>query len=196
MNNSLSELVARVNSKISLANASDHAIIFMIGGINSSGKSTIAKNLFSLCDFYQSINLGIISKMIRFFGKDTQVSNIENFAHPETKALFDRIISFFAKHYFDTGVNALFEGVQIDPTYLLSNKTVLGGVILEVPREIAIVRGQCPKTHFKRNLEINDLPEFFYLENRKFKVISNSSDVDYTTFQALAHLESLLDPLI
>ena len=191
MNNHES-IIRDINNKINKLNSLGFAVIFMIGGNNSSGKSTVSKQLLCNCSFIQSVNLGVISKMIRCFRKDFLVSSIENFNEATVQSLFDRIIDFFANHYYCAGVNTIFEGVQINSRYLSKNKFVTGGVLLDVSKETAIRRGNFPNTHFKRKLAQSDVVKLVFNEDLKFKVVDNEHDLPHTMSTVYEHLNYLL----
>jgi len=185
-------IISDINNKINKLNSFGFAVIFMIGGNNSSGKSTVSKELLCNCSFIQSVNLGIISKMIRCFRKDFLVSKIENFNGDAVQDLFDKIIDFFADHYYEAGVNTIFEGVQINSRYLSKNKFVIGGVLLNVSKDTAIHRGSFPNTHFKRKLELSDVVKLEFNEDLKFKVVDNEKKLLQTMNTVYEHLDYLL----
>lgn len=166
-------------------------VIFMVTGNNSVGKTRITKQLICELPFYQSINLGLASKMIRFFRPDIDVNELENFDHNVASELFKRMTDFMVNSYQSTGVNVIFDGVQIDPEYLLGNDNVLGGVILSVTNEIAIQRGQNPETHFNR--AIDHLKQVEYTPNRKFQIVENGGKIEDTMIAVRKHLNRLLE---
>jgi hypothetical protein len=171
-------------------NRADFPVIFLITGNNCSGKTTMARRLTRELPFSQSVNLGLVSKLIRFFLPEIP-HEAENFDHPIPVDLFPRIVDFMVNSYYDTGVNVIIEGVQIDPQRLLDNDYAIGGAILVAPEPVLLARGEYPETHFKR--KIRTLSNVVYLPNRKFAAIDNSGCFDDTFAQVVMHLETLVD---
>lgn len=181
-----------INTRIKELNKYDVPAIFIITGNNSTGKTTFTKKLIQKIDFYQSVNLGIISKMIRFFDPAITPSELENFNGNKASLVFKKLVDFMVEFYSNTGVNIIIEGVQIDTRQLLKNKKVLGGVILKVTPGLACQRGNDPETHFKRSLKEHQLKKVHYMENERFKLIDNNGDIEKTFGEILLHLDTLL----
>lgn len=183
--------IETVTSQMQELNSRGESVIFMVTGNNSAGKTRITKQLICELPFFQSINLGLASKMIRFFRPDLDASELENFDHNEASELFKRMTDFMVNSYQSTGVNVIFDGVQIDPEDLFDNDNVLGGVILGVPKDVAIQRGQNPETHFNR--AIDHLKHVEYIPNRKFQLVENDGNIEDTMLAVREHLNALLD---
>lgn len=96
-------------------------MIFMVAGNNSSGKTVVTKKLIQILPFYQSVNLGLASKMIRYFRPDIDSTELENFDGNEASKIFNDLLDFMVESYAKTGVNVIFDGVQI------SNKSLSRG---------------------------------------------------------------------
>jgi len=97
-------------------------VIFMVAGNNSSGKTVVTKKLIQILPFYQSVNLGLASKMIRYFRPDIDSTELENFDGNEASKIFNDLLDFMVESYAKTGVNVIFDGVQI------SNKSLSRGL--------------------------------------------------------------------
>jgi hypothetical protein len=182
-----------LNKKIALLNSLGVPVVFIVTGNNSSGKTTFTRKLIQEIRFYQSINLGLASKLIRFFKPKLDVDKLENFKDPKIAKVFDDLTDFISAHYYQTGVNTIIEGVQIDTQKFLDNESVIGGVILDVPEHVALSRGRYPETHFKRKLD--RLTNIEYIQNEKFARISNERLGD-TFDQVIDHLNKLVDQKI
>lgn len=185
--------MSEINDKIKKLNQKGAPVIFFVTGNNSTGKTALTKEVIKKYDFYQSVNLGIISKLLRFFRPDIPVNQLENFEHNEANIIFNKAIDFMIDSYDSTGVNAIFDGVQTDTQYLASNEKVIGGVILDVEEEIIYVRGEYPNTHFKRSIKEHGIKNVKYHQNKKFKLIQNNGNFQETLLKTEAHLENLLD---
>lgn len=59
-----------INRKIQYLNKKGVPVIFMVTGNNSSGKTRLTNELIKTLDFYQTINLGLASKLVRYFRPD------------------------------------------------------------------------------------------------------------------------------
>lgn len=188
-----STLIHDINIRIRDLNESDTPVIFFIAGNYSTGKTFFAKELIKNLDFYQTINFGTITKIIRFFKPEINMlpSNNKFFFKDEWKNLFNKILENLISSYFENGVNTIFEGVQVDTNFLLDNPKVTGGVILNTELSITYTRGKKPRSHFKR--KINDLKNIEYKENDKFKFIDNNGTKENTFQEILYYLENLLE---
>lgn len=184
------DLIKKINRKILSQNKEGRAIIFFITGLNSTGKTTISRYLIRNLEFFQTINLGIVSKLIRFFIKEEEHSKLENFSSFRSKKLFSEIIDFIIDHYYNSGVNIIIEGVQIDPGHLEKNKKVTGGIILSVKDDIIYSRNINPTSRFKRVLK--KIEKHDYIENNKFIKIENNLNVLRTFKQILLSLDRLI----
>lgn len=105
--------------------------------------------------------------------------------------LFNKIIENLVASYIESGVNVIFEGVQIDTNFILQKPEITGGVILNTDLSIAEDRGDKPKTHFNR--KVSNLMEIKYIENQKIKIVDNNKSQEYTFEQILTHLNKLLE---
>ncbi|MBN1169165.1 hypothetical protein JXA63_04720 [Candidatus Woesebacteria bacterium] len=185
--------ISEINEKIDSINKGGKAVIFVVTGNNSSGKTTITLRLLKDIKFYQSINLGLASKIIRYFRNDLIVDDLENFDGDSASNLFKNMVDFIINSYQETGVNIVIDGVQIDTDGLHNNKRVIGGVILTVKPEKAMERGDNSKTHFKRKLSKKGLKNVNYYPNEKFQLIDNNNSIEDTYCAILNHLDRLLD---
>jgi len=184
---------SKINKKIDMINKRGKAIIFLVAGNNSSGKTTITLELLRHLNFYQSINLGLASKIIRHFRRDLAIDDLENFDGDEASNLFRNMVDFIVDSYQNTGVNIIIEGVQIDTEALSENSSVTGGIILDIDPQKATERGNKPKTHFKRDLAKKGLKKVTYVPNNKFKRVNNNGSIADTYKAVLKHLDKLLD---
>ncbi|GIW59211.1 MAG: hypothetical protein KatS3mg087_0277 [Patescibacteria group bacterium] len=182
-----------IDEKIKKLNDLGLPVIFIVTGNNSAGKTTFTKKLLQNFDFYQSINLGIISKMIRFFRPDIDSSELENFDGNEASKIFKDLLDFIIDTYVKTGVNIVVEGVQIDTDELEKNDFILGGVVLEVDTNIAMKRGDKPATHFSRSIQEHHLKQVHYISNAKFKIVNNNGNSEQTFEEIMLHLNNILD---
>ena len=181
-----------IESKISELNKHGIPAIFIVCGNNSTGKTIITKKLIQNLNFYQSINLGLASKMIRFFRPDFDISELENFNGNEASNIFKKLVIFIIESYTKSGVNVIIEGVQIDTNELLKNNNVLGGVILKIDSTTAAERGTRPETHFNRIIRKDQLKKIHYYENSKFRIVRNEGTIEETFDQVVTHLNNLL----
>lgn len=181
-----------IESKISKLNKLGIPAIFIVCGNNSTGKTVIARKLIQNVNFYQSINLGLASKMIRFFRPDFDISELENFNGNRASDIFKKLVIFIIESYAKSGVNVIIEGVQIGTKELLKNNNVLGGVILTVNSTTLIKRGVRPETHFNRVIRKDHLKKVHCLENSKFKIVKNEGTIEETFGQVVSHLNKLL----
>ncbi len=185
-------LVSKVNIKIKRLNNLNIPVLFFITGYNSCGKTLLAKRMLQECNFYQSVNLGLVSKTIRHLRTDIKLDTLDN--NKKTLSLYTELIISMANSYFDTGVNVIFEGVQCDTHALALGDIFLGGVVLNVDTQIAIQRGNCTKTHFKRKIQETDYNPFEYETNIKFIQIENTNqNLEMTFIDVLRHLDFLLE---
>ena len=189
----MDEVNQEINQKIHYLNKKGFPVIFMITGNNSAGKTRLAKELIKNLDFYQTINLGLASKLVRYFRPDIDVSNLENLNGNEAAEIFKDLVGFIIDFYSKTGVNVIIEGVQIDTIKFSKDYPILGGVILEVSEKLAIQRGNHPETHFLRKLERKDLKRIAYEETTLFRKINNDGNFDDTYKVTLDHINKLLD---
>lgn len=165
---------------IKTINKKGYPVIFIVTGNNSSGKTTVTRLLLQRLPFYQTINLGLVSKIIRFFRKDLHVNELENFESKEANHLFEQIIDFIIDHYFDKGVNIILEGVQINTEKLLPNNRLIGGIILRVDDFNRITRNKTSLTHKIRSKTPNLIENITYIPNRKFEIVDNNGLIDDT----------------
>lgn len=179
-----------INEKITLLNTRGIAIIFVVTGNNSSGKTVLTRLLIQKLNFYQSVNLGLASKLIRVLRPDLKFSELENFAGSSVE-IFKEIINAIINFYQNTGVNLIIDGVQVDTRGLSNNDSILGGVILNVNESVAIQRGQYPETHFNR--KIKKLKNIKYFHGSKFLALSNNYALNETYKAVLKHIGFLLD---
>lgn len=184
---------AKINARIKRLNQAGIPIIFVVTGNNSVGKTTLSKELIKRLYFYQSVNLGLASKLIRFLKPNAKHSSLENFKDSSSKKFFKRFIDFVVNSYNETGVNLIIEGVQVDTGYFFDNNTILGGVILDVSKGNVIQRGTYPNTHFKRKIKTEDISHFTYKPNGKFAVVDNNGSLKSTYGATLEHLSQLLN---
>lgn len=188
-----SKLIRNINSKIRELNKKGIPVIFFITGNYSTGKTFFTKKLFKSLAFYQTVNLGIVTKVVRFFRPDINMfpSNNKFFANEEWNNLFNKIIDNLISSYVENGVNVIFEGVQVDTDFLSSKPQVTGGIILHTDLATAKTRGKNPSTHFKR--KVSDLKSIKYSENEKFKIVNNNQNKEDTFEQVLRHLDRLIE---
>jgi len=182
-----------INEKIRYLNEKGFPVMLMVTGNNSSGKTRLTNELIKNLDFYQTINLGLASKLVRYFRPDIDASHLENFNGNEATKIFNDLIELIIDSYSNTGVNVIIEGVQIDTAKHSKDLRILGGVILEVDQSKAIQRGINPETHFLRNLMKKDLKHIKYEENTLFRKIDNNNSFTDTYKTALDHIAKLLD---
>lgn len=168
-------------------------MIFMITGNNSAGKTVVTKKLIQILPFSQSVNMGLASKMIRYFRPDIDNTELENFNGNEASRIFDNLLDFMIESYAKTGVNVIFDGVQINNKSLLS-RSVTGGVFLDVDKDLLLDRGNKPETHFNR--VIRKLKKVKYVSSDKFIKIDNNGSMDETLTNVLRALDQLLDKQI
>lgn len=185
-----------INRKIQYLNKKGVPVIFMVTGNNSSGKTRLTNELIKTLDFYQTINLGLASKLVRYFRPDIDASHLENFNGNDATKIFNDLIELIIDSYSNTGVNVIIEGVQIDTAKHSKDPRILGGVILEVDQSKAIQRGINPETHFLRKLKKKDLKRIKYEENTLFRKIDNNNSFADTYKTALDHIGKLLDDKI
>lgn len=181
-----------ISKKIEKLNENGKTLVFVVTGNNSTGKTTTSMQLIRDFPIYQYVSLGIFSKLIRFFRPELTSDDLENFNGNIPSRLFRNMLDFVIDHYSDKGVNTVIDGVQIDTKKLTDNTKVTGGVILKAPIEIAVERGNYPKTHFKRKLQKDQMKSISYTETEKFKVIENNGNFEDTYTEILKHLEKLL----
>jgi len=182
----------KINEQINQLNQEGKAVVFIITGNNSAGKTALTLKLLKNLYFYQSINLGLASKIIRFFREDLAVNDLENFNGGKASDIFRRIVDFIAQSYQETGVNIIIDGVQIDTERLLESPNIIGGVILVVDEAIAVKRGENPETHFKRKISEKGLKNIEYFENRKFRKVNNNGNIERTYQETIDYLQKLL----
>ncbi len=181
-----------INGKIKQLNRLGKPAIFVVTGNNSSGKTTITRKLIRDYNFYQSINLGVASKMVRFFRPDINSTELENFEGKKSSDIFMGLIEIIINSYTNSGVNIIIDGVQVNTHRLFNNPKVLGGVILEIKPSLAIKRGNKSKTHFNRVLTINKLKHITYEANKKYILINNEAKISNTYRNVVLHLDYLL----
>jgi cytidylate kinase len=191
----MKDYINRVNKKIKLLNTHGIPFVFIVTGNNSSGKTVISKKLFQNLNFYHHINLGIVSKMIRYFRPDLESDKLENFSKESNKT-FTELIDLIIDHYFNVGVNIIIEGVQFNTAQCLVDNRITGGIILDIPKPLSVERGLFPETHFLRKIRLKDMSELEYESNEKFKKINNEQTVDRTLELTYKHIDSLLDQIL
>ncbi len=172
-------------------------VIFFVTGLNWTWKTVLTKELLRHFNFYQTYNLGLISKTIKYFRPDLNIDSIDNFNDKDTvMSIFTELIELQIISYYQTGVNVIFEGVQIDTQALAQMSKVTWGIILTSNQKIALERWNKPETHFKRELCAEDLLDIKesmeYQENGKFLVVNNDGVLNETLKLILDHLEKLL----
>lgn len=59
-----------INDKIRILNEKGVPVVFFITGNYSTGKTFFTKELLKNFEFYQTVNLGIVAKVVRFFRTD------------------------------------------------------------------------------------------------------------------------------
>jgi Ni2+-binding GTPase involved in maturation of urease and hydrogenase len=180
--------------KMKQLNDDGKAVIFVIAGANGAGKTRLCREVLTKLPFYQSFNLGLITKTIRCLTDMQEVSMLENFESENAERIFTRVIQYSCKEYQKNGVNLVIEGVQIDCKTLQDDENILGGVVLEVKDSIKNERNNRPDTHFKRKLEVDsgvDMPT--YRTNDHFVMINNDGNFIQTYTNVLGTLEGLLD---
>lgn len=165
-------------------------VIFMVAGNNSSGKTVVTKKLIQILPFYQSVNLGLASKMIRYFRPDIDSTELENFDGNEASKIFNDLLDLMVESYAKTGVNVIFDGVQIS-NKSLSRGVVTGGVFLDVDKKLSLKRGNKPETHFNR--AVKKLKTVKYIDSDKFIRIDNNGRMDEALTSVLKALNQLLD---
>jgi len=185
-------LIKKINLEIIEYNKKGKPVIFVICGKNCSGKTVLSCSLLKKIDFYQSVNLGIISKMIRFFKKDILSEEFENFNGNRASNIFKNLVDFIIDCYAKTGVNIIIEGVQIDTESVQKNEKVLGGVILDIKPALLEKRGEKPETHFKRSTENSRIKTVKYIPTSKFILVDNNGRFKNTVDKTLYHLDYLL----
>lgn len=174
-------------------NSRGYAVIFAITGENGTGKTHFAKKILTRLPFYQSFNLGLITKTIRCLTDMNDITMLENFRDLKVDQLFSRIIQYACAEYQKNGVNVLIDGVQIDSVELNNDSNILGGVILEVSHDAKRVRNDKPTTHFKRKLEIHAATDVRrYMSNEGFLIVDNNGDFMETYDNILRKLNQLL----
>lgn len=183
----------RISTKMIRLNALGHAVIFCVTGVNGSGKTRFTKELLANLPFYQSINMGLFTKCLRYFRKDLHFNALENMSASEYDELYSNFIKFVADQYRIVGVNCIIEGVQIDSKNLNSEENILGGVILMTEDATIIDRGDRPNSHFLRSMLMGDIHHREYEENKKFFYIDNNDDFETAFNNCLVGLEHLLD---
>lgn len=185
-----------INRKINVLNKKGYPVIFMITGNNSSGKTKLTNQLIKDLNFYQTINLGLASKLVRYFRPDIDATHLENFNGNEASRIFKDLIEFIVDSYTKTGVNVIIEGVQIDTEKYSKDSRILGGVILGVDESTAVERGNMPETHFLRKLDIKDLKQISYEDNALFQRIDNNNSFEEAYKAVLSHIGKLLNEKI
>ena len=187
MEHSEEEVVASANELIAELNAMGHPAIFFITGNFASGKTTLAKELFSRLSFVHIIHIGIITKTIRLLCPDLLVSKFPGDGGMILNEAFRSIIS----SYTNSGVNAIFEGVQIDIPVVSTMPEVLGGVVLQTSEDTSSVFANRPHSHFKRHAD--GIRPISYPDSPIFKTIQNSiNGQNQTRLETLFFLEKLL----
>lgn len=188
----------RINQKIKRLNQAGIPAIFIITGNNSSGKTVIAKKLIRDVDFHQTINLGLISKTLRFLEPNFKSDELDNFNGAGAQTTFDNIIGNMISSYCKTGVNAIIEGVQINTQEFSLDERILGGIVLSVEYDRAIERGQKPETHFNRAITSESMKKMNYIINKsdKFKIIDNNGSIEDSFNATIEYLEHLLDGML
>jgi len=183
----------RISSKIRRLNRRGVPVIFMISGNNSSGKTVVTRTLIQTLPFSQSVNLGLASKMIKYFRPDIDSTELENFNGNEASKIFNELLEFMIDSYVTTGVNVIFDGVQVS-SKSLNSRSITGGVFLDVRKEISLKRGDRPETHFNRI--IGKLKKVKYVESDKFIRVDNNGRIDDAVTKVLEALDQLLDKQI
>lgn len=183
----------QVANKMARLNRRGIPVIFMVAGNNSSGKTVVTKKLIQMLPFFQSVNLGLASKMIRYFRPDIDSTELENFNGNEASRIFNGLLDFMIESYAKTGVNVIFDGVQIS-NKSLGSMSVTGGVFLDVDEKLSLKRGNKPETHFNR--VIKKLKKVRYASSDKFIRIDNNGRMDEALADVLKALNQLLDKQI
>lgn len=188
----------RINQKIKKLNQAGIPAIFLVTGNNSSGKTIITKNLIRDLNFHQTINLGLISKTIRFLQPNFKSDKFDNFNGVGTHVIFDDIISNMISSYWKTGVNAIIEGVQVNTQKFSLDERILGGIVLSVRLDRTLKRDQKPETHFNRIITGKSMKRINYIinKNNKFKIIDNNGSIENSLNVTIKHLEQLLDEML
>jgi hypothetical protein len=185
-----SPLYRSVAERLQALNARGEPAFFAVAGHKSSGKTTVARHLLRSFEFYQMVNLGVVSKMMHFFKDNWRAGKRGGVDDPEDIKLFHDIVDFMMTHYRRSGVNTVFEGSLIDPSRFSANPHVLGGVVLRVTRDLAIERGQRPPSHFNRIVDrVEPRP---YEAHPGFIEISNDGPLDETLDAVVRQLDELL----
>jgi tRNA uridine 5-carbamoylmethylation protein Kti12 len=182
---------AIINDKIAQLNKRDYAVIFVVTGLNGSGKTIVARRLLVDLNFHQTFNLGSVTKTLRYLSTE-ETTNLENFKNSDLNKLYTPIVQFACKEYQCNGVNVIIDGVQIDTSSTGWQESITGGIILEVPNSIKTFRNNKPDTHFKRVLYKTSEDNFAYAPNDTFRFIDNSNDIDDTYNKVLRVLDGIL----
>lgn len=189
-----STLKQELSDKITLLNELGYAVAFVVTGHNGSGKTTIAKRLLSDLPFYQTFNLGVVTKTLRYTQQTLTVTPLENFKDPDVNTEFTEIIRFAISEYQINGVNLVVDGVQVDTQALSQDSNIIGGVILEVDSAELYRRNDSPATHFNRRLSITHPSDnLTYTKTNHFKPIANNGSIEETYDRVTKHLSNLLD---
>lgn len=185
-------VIIKVNLKIKRLNELGIPIIFLVGGTNSTGKTTITRLLIQKCLFYQSVNLGIVSKLLRYLNPEIPFDNLENSRQSGIQDTYSKLITFMIKNYWNSGVNLIIEGVQVDTNVFNRNSMVIGGVLLLTNQTLAVKRGYMPRTHFRRTITYNEDLDINYTEYQNFIFVDNNGSLSSTFYHVLIHLNNIL----
>lgn len=179
--------------KMQILNKHSIAVIFIITGVNGSGKTVFTKRLLTELPFHQTFNLGAVAKTVRFAYRDQEVTRLENFTDKKTTALFTPIVQFSCAEYRKNGVNVIIDGVQIDTLSSQWEGLITGGIILRVSDGLRLERNQYPDTHFNRAMELTITDHMHYTPSKLFIELDNNKAKEETFQDILMSLSKLLD---
>lgn len=185
-------LVDSINKKIHIINQCGCPVIFVITGTNGSGKTRLAKTLYKELDFFNLVNLGVVTKLVRFFNSEIELGDLENASNSQEKKIINKSVEFIVTQYGKTGVNTIIDGVQADIKSLTADNNILGGVILLTSKENLVTRGKRPETHFLRKLKALTVVKY-QARGRKFKFVDNNGSMNKTVDLTATFLNKLLN---
>lgn len=188
-------LAQRVSSLIYQLNSLGEPVIFLVTGINGSGKTLVSHKLLRLFPFYQVFSLGTVTRTLKESGKLAENNSIlvtDRLDNSPDWTMYERTVLSAVNHYHAQGVNTLIEGVQINTAELTMLDQLMGGVILSAASEVIARRSVDGSTRLHRKLSPEDLPRVDYRANKKFMLIDNNGTLDETLAKVIRHLDNLL----
>ncbi len=171
--NTHKSLSENIQNLITDKNKKGETIVIFITGATSTGKTTIAKALYTKYSFHQYISLGLVSKALRFF-QDIGKENIEAGKVSKANEQINQFINQCINYYSDNGVNTIIEGIQCDTNFLSNNPKFTGGIILTGTLENRTNWSNKPSTHFKRIQDQKTLESTInYSTSKRFIEVEN-----------------------